>query len=162
MKRPKHGATIKQYAYAKKLLNADGRSKKDIALSVGYAPSMAMNVEAKIESTEGFQNAVIALATESNNMAMAVMAEYKARGLKDFSNKDLNGALNAIGSAWDKFNKHRAPNRSQTTEGNKLRAVIMQRVENQTINQVTHEKPRDISGEEEAKAKGIPDDPNDF
>jgi hypothetical protein len=134
MKRPKHGATLKQYAYATKLLNAEGRSKKDIALSVGYSPSVAMNVENKIENTEGFQNAVIALATESNNMALAVMSEYKARGLEYFSNKDLNGALNAISQAWDRFNKHRAPNKSQTPEGNKLKAVIMQRVENQTIN----------------------------
>jgi len=153
MKRPKHGATIKQYAYATKLLNGQGRSKKDIALSVGYAPSIAANVENKIENTEGFSNAVIALATESNNMVLAVMAEYKARGLKNFSNKDLNGAMNAIAQAWDKFAKHRAPNKNQTPEGNKLKAVIMNRIENQTINN----NPPAVVTRETSKDGGIPD-----
>lgn len=161
MKRPKHGATIKQYAYATKLLNGEGRSKKDIALSVGFSPSVAMNAANKIETTEGFQNAVIDLAGKSNNVVLAVMAEYEARGLKKFSNKDLNGALNAISQAWDRFNKARAPNKIQTPEGNRLKAVILNRIENQTINNLPATPPevevRDIAEEEEAEAKGIPD-----
>lgn len=136
MKRPKNGATIKQYAYAKKLLNADGPSKKDIALSVGYSPSVASNVMNNIEKTEGFHNAVVALAAESNNLVMGIMAEYKARGFTDFSNKDLNGALNAIGTAWDKFNKASAMEKNQDPSKNRLKAVILNRIENQTINNV--------------------------
>lgn len=147
MKRPKHGATIKQFAYAQKLMNAEGKSKKDIALSVGYSLSVANNVENTIEKTEGFANAMIALATKAQNLTLAVMAEYEARGLKDFSNKDLNGALNAIAGAFDRFAKHRAPNKNSTPEGNQLKAVIMQRVENQTINmpqeEVKKENPLD-------------------
>lgn len=133
MKRPAHGATLKQYAYAKKLLNAEGRSKKDIALSVGYSESVAKNVETNIESSEGFQNAVIALSAESNNLVMSVMAEYKARGLKNFSNTDLNGALNAIAKAWEKFNTTRAPNGSNLPV-NPIKQAIIQRIQNQTIN----------------------------
>lgn len=134
MKRPKHGATLKQYAYAKKLLNAEGRSKKDIALSVGFSPSVASNVEAKIEKSEGFQNAIIALASESNNLVMGIMAEYKARGFKEFTNKDLAGALSAISKAWERFNREGDPDRDKSPTGNKLKSIVLQRIENQTVN----------------------------
>lgn len=132
MKRSKVGSTPKQYAYAVKRLNGDGKSKKSIALSVGFSPTVASNAKNKIENTEGYQNAVIQLAAESNNMVLAVMAEYKARGLKKFSNKDLNGALNAIGAAWEKFNKVRAPNGSLQPE-NPIKRAIFQKIENQNI-----------------------------
>ncbi len=80
MKRPKHGATIKQFAYAQKLFNGDGKTKKEIAMSVGYARSVANNTESKIENTEGFQNAMITLAHESNNMLLAcIYALYEHR-----------------------------------------------------------------------------------
>lgn len=126
--------------------------KKDIALSVGYSPSIAHNVSRQIEETEGFQNAMIKLATDSNNLVMAVLAEYKARGLEDFSNKDLNGALNAIASAWDRINKQRAPDSNSDPEKNPLRKVFMQKVENQTINNITQtpvpaEEPIDVNVE---------------
>lgn len=134
MKRPKSGSTIKQMAYAKKLFNGQGKSKKEIALSVGYSPAMANNTEAKIEKSEGFYNALQGLALESNNLVLAVMAEYKARGFTKFSNKDLNGALNAISQAWDRIGKQRAPNGNTDPEKNPLRAVFMQRVEKQIIN----------------------------
>jgi hypothetical protein len=145
MKRTKNGSTMKQLAYARKLLNADGRNKRDIALSVNYSQSMAENAKIKIEDTDGFKNAVIALAAESNNLVLAVMTEYKARGLKNFSNKDLNGAMNAISQGWERFNKQRAPDKIRTPEGNRLRAVIMQQVENQTIN--TQPAVRDVAVE---------------
>lgn len=132
MKRPQKGSTIKQYAYATRRLNGDGVSKKEIALKSGYTMSMAENAKAKIEDTEGYKNAVIQLATESNNLLLAVMAEFKARGLKNFSNKDLNSALNAISGAWDRIEKTRAPNKMKTPEGNPLRAVFTKRVETQT------------------------------
>jgi hypothetical protein len=132
MRRTKTGSTPRQYAYAVKKLNGDGRNNKEIALSVGYPPSTANNTKTKIENTEGFKNAVIKLANESNNMALAVMTEYKARGFTRFSNKELNGAMNAIGAAWERFNKTRAEEGPSKT-GNALRKVILQRVENQTI-----------------------------
>lgn len=134
MKRAKGGSTIRQVAYARKLFNGQGKSKKEIALSVGYSPAIANNANAKIEETEGFHNAMAKLAADSNNLVLAVMEEYKARGLKDFSNKDLNGAMNAIAAAWDRIAKQRAPNRNEDPETNPLRKVFMQKVENQTIN----------------------------
>lgn len=148
MKRPQRGSTIKQYAYATRRLNGDGGTKKEIALKSGYTMSMAENAKAKIESTEGYQNAVIELATESNNLLMAVMAEFKARGLKNFSNKDLNSALNAISGAWDRIEKTRAPNRLKTPEGNPLRAVFTKRVETQTAVFESAEDPATASPEE--------------
>jgi hypothetical protein len=132
MRRPQKGSTIKQYAYATRRLGGQGSSKKEIALLSGFSRSVAENAKNKIESTEGYQNAVIELATESNNLLMAVLAEFKARGLKDFSNKDLNSALNAISGAWDRVEKVRAPNAMKTPQGNPLRAVFTQRVETRT------------------------------
>lgn len=140
MKRPSVGSTPKQYAYAVKRLNGQGRSKKEIALTVGFSPSVASNAKNKIEKTEGYQNAVIELAAESNNIVLAILAEYKARGFKKFSNKDLNGAINAIGGAWEKFNKVRAPNGS-LNDDNPLKKVFMQRIENQTINVTAKDVP---------------------
>jgi len=132
MKRPKHGATLKQFAFAQKLMNAEGPSKKEMALSVGYSPSVANNTEHNIENTEGYKNAVIELANRSNNMVLAAMAEYEARGFDNFSNKDLNGAMNALAAAWDRINKHRAPVKEDPA-GNPLRAIFVKRVETQTV-----------------------------
>lgn len=127
MKRPRSGSTIKQYAYATRRLNGQGNSKKEIALLSGYTPSMAENAKHKIEETEGYQNAVIELAHKSNNLLLAVMAEFKVRGLKDFSNADLTKALNAISGAWDRIEKVRQPDRMKTPEGNRLRGVFTRR-----------------------------------
>jgi len=126
------GSTMKQMAYARGLLGAKGKSKKEIALNVGYSPAVANSVSSHIEDKQGFHNAISALAVDSNNLALAAMAEFKKRGFSDFSNKDLIGALNAIGLAWSKFNQ--APKeKDQSQSTNRLRTVILQQVENQTI-----------------------------
>lgn len=123
---------MKQMAYARKLLGAQGDSKKSIALDVGYSPNVANSVMQHIESKPGFHNAMAALAIDSNNLALAAMHEFQARGFKDFSNKDLVGALNAIGSAWSRFNA--VPKEKNPSErGNKLRTVILNQIENQTV-----------------------------
>ena len=80
---------------------------------------------------------------------------------KDFTNKELTGALNAIGSAWSKFNavpREMKGNRSDST--NKLRTVILQQVENQTITNTDGgiQKEKEEPVVHEAKV----DDPNDF
>lgn len=162
MKRSKNGSSPKQYAYAMNKLGGNGRSKKDIALSSGYSLTMAKNAKSKIENTEGFQNAVLALAHDSNNVAMSILAEYKARGLKNFSNKDLNGALNAIGAAWEKFNKQRAPNGSNQPL-NPIKQAIFQKIENQTVNvteaPASASRPETIEVEAEPVAAGVEEDP---
>lgn len=171
MKRPKRGSTIKQYAYATRRLNGDGKSKKELALKSGFSLAVAENAKAKIEDTEGYKNAIIQLATDSNNLLMAVMAEFQARGLSDFSNKDLNGALNAISAAWDRIEKTRAPDRLRTPEGNPLRALMMKRVETQMVavetvpTEATATPVREEPKEAEFHVKqeeDEDDDPNDF
>ncbi len=133
MKRPQKGSTIKQYAYATRKLGGQGSSKKEIALLSGFSPSVAANAKNKIENTEGYNNAVIVLAAESNNLLLAVLSEFKARGLRDFSNADLTKALNAITGAWTKIEEKRAPSQMKTPEGNPLRGVFQRRVETQTV-----------------------------
>lgn len=132
MKRPQKGSTIKQYAYATRRLGGQGKSKKEIALLSGFSPSVSDNVKAKIEDTEGYQNAVIQLAHKSNNLLLAVMTEFEARGLTDFSNGDLTKALNAISGAWDRIEKVRAPDRMKTVEGNRLRGIFTRQTVTQT------------------------------
>ena len=134
----KRGSTMKQMAYAKRLLGAQGTSKKQIALDSGYSPYVANSISSHIENKPGFNYAVAQLAVDSNNLALAAMHEFKARGFHDFSNKDLIGALNAIGSAWSRFNAG-PKDKDKTPEGNKLRTVILQQVQNQQMT-VTKEK----------------------
>lgn len=136
MKRPRSGSTIKQVAYATRRMNGNASSKKEAALLSGFSLSVAENVKAKVEDTEGYQNAIIGLATESGNLMQAILAEFKARGLKDFNNADLTKALNAITGAWAKIEERRAPNRLKTPEGNPLRAVFMRRTETATFEEV--------------------------
>jgi hypothetical protein len=94
-----------------------------------------------------------ALAVDSNNLALAAMHEFKARGFEDFSNKDLVGALNAIGSAWSRFNAPPPSPKGDGQSGNRLRTVILQQIENATIlesNKVVDATP------------AVPPDNNDF
>jgi len=155
---PKKGmSTIKQMAYAKQILGANGKNKKQIALDVGYSANVANSVMSHIENKPGFNNAMMKLAYESNNLALAAMHEFKARGFADFTNNELIGSLNAIAGAWSKFNMEPRQNPSDSSK-NRLRTVILQRVEQQNI--TTNESigikeveklPTDTAG-----------DPNDF
>ncbi len=136
MPRTKKGqSTPRQVAYANRIFGGQGISRKQIALDVGYPPSVANLVKEKIESSVGFHAAMAKLAADSNNIALAAMHEFQVRGFKDFSNKDLVGALNAIGSAWSRFN-HQQERVSSNSEskGNRLRTIVMNHIENQTLN----------------------------
>jgi len=132
-------STMKQMAYAKRILGGQGVSKQQIALDSGYSPNVARSVASHIEHKPGFNNAMAALAVESNNLALAAMHEFKARGFEDFSNKELVGALNAIGSAWSRFNVIPKEKGSGTGE-NKLRTLILQQVEHQTMTQAKNDE----------------------
>lgn len=153
---------MKQLAYARKLLGGEGSSKKQMALNSGYSSAVANSVSSHIEGKAGFNNAMAALAVDSNNLALAAMHEFKARGFKDFSNKELVGALNAIGNAWSKFNAE-PKDRNSSPSGNKLRTVIMQQVENQTLNtgEVKDKKKKEPIEVVEVKVEEA-DDPMDF
>lgn len=130
------GSTIKQLAYARKLLGGDGMSKRDIAMSVGYSPTSANSVCDHIENKPGFHNAMIKLAKESNNLALAAMEEFKARGFTDFTNNELISALNAIGGAWAKFNAQYREKEVDPSK-NRLRTLVLQQIENQTLSNVS-------------------------
>ena len=123
---------MKQKAYAMRVFGGKGKCKKQIALDVGYSPNVANSISSHIENKPGFNSAMAALAVDSNNLALAAMHEFKARGFREFTNKDLVGALNAIGAAWSRFNTvPKDPNGTQST--NRLRTVILQQIENQTV-----------------------------
>ena len=161
MKAPRGGSTLRQVAYAQRILGAKGNSRKEIALNVGYSMSAANSVKSHIESKPGFHNAMAKLAKESNNSALSAMQEFKSRGFKDFSNKDLVGALNAIGGAWSKFNERGSKAQLTQSTPNRLRTVILQQVENQTVNNLPAgtDQPQEIIDVEVGEAQ---DDPNDF
>ena len=132
MKISRKGSSMKQIAYARRAWGAKQQTKKLIALDVGYSPSVANSVVSKIESRPGFNNAMAKLASDSNNIALAVMSELKARGFEGYTNKDLVGALNAISGAWDRFNKGLMEKPKVEDDGkNRLRTVVLQNIQRQ-------------------------------
>lgn len=144
------------------MLNGGAGSKKEAALLSGYTPAMANNAKAKIEDTEGYHNAMIVLATKSNNLMLAAMHEFEARGLSKFSNKDLVSALNAIGSAWERVEKQRNPSGSKVPEGSNRLAGIFQRktvTETAVIGPVPTEEPASANQEEPADAEFVETSP---
>ena len=144
---------MKQQAYARRVFSADGINKKQIALDVGYSPNIARSITTHVENTPGFQNAMTKLAYESNNLALAAMTEFKARGFTDFTNNEMISALNAIAGAWSKFSAPTEKVGGNTTSTNKLRTVILQQIENQNIVQSTHleEQSTHLASKEEVK-----------
>lgn len=133
MKRSRGGSTIKQFAYATRMMNGQASSKKEAALLSGFSMSVAENAKNKIENTEGFKNAIGILAYRSNNLLVAVMSEFETRGLTKFSNKDLVSAMNAITAAWSKIDEKRAPDKLKTPEGNRLLGVLRRETKTETL-----------------------------
>ena len=142
MKIPKTGSSLRQVAYARRAWGANQETKKLIALDVGYSPSVANSVVSKIESRPGFNNAMAKLAAESNNLALTIMHEFKSRGVKSFSNKDLVSSLNAIAGAWDRFNKGLIESNKPVDNGkNRLRTVILQNINGNVTNTSEEQVP---------------------
>jgi len=129
---PKHGSTNKQKIYALKSFAGEG-SKKQIALDAGYTLNAANSVKTKIESTTGYKNAMVEILKESDNVVLNVFAEFRDRGFKGYDNKELLAALSVITSAWAKFNEVDSGGEGKEKHS-KLRTIIMQQVENQTVN----------------------------
>jgi hypothetical protein len=130
----KTDSTGKQYEYAmKSFARGANTSKKQVALSVGYKPSVANSVVSKIESKQGYKNAVVQLAAKSNNLVIKVMDELNDRGFDKFSNKDLTGALGTLTKSWAQFN---APllKPDDNAGGNRLRTIFLQKINNQVVN----------------------------
>jgi len=125
------------------MMDGNANSKKEAALLSGYSMNVADNVHSKIESTEGYKNAIIVLATKSNNLMLAALTEFEARGLKGFTNAELIKALNAIGSAWERVEKQRAPNKMSTPEGNRLYDIFRKQNSKKPVEAEFVEKPSD-------------------
>ena len=138
-------STLKQMAYARRVFGAKGETKKEIALDVGYSPNSANSVASHIEQKPGFHNAMAKLALESNNLALAAIHEFQGRGFQDFTNAELISALNVIGNAWEKFN---APLKEgdMSKSSNKLRTVVLQQIENQTVSPMAFPEEEKKSG----------------
>lgn len=131
MRRTRNGFTRKQYAYAKRVLGGEGQSKKEIALASGYAPSVAYSVMNKIEKTEGFDNAMSALASESGNIMLKVFHEIKHKDISGYELERLLNAVTIMSQAWQVF----TPKQGKDTDNgaSKLRSIVLNRIENQTI-----------------------------
>ena len=168
MKRPRIGSTIKQVAYATRVLGGAASSKKEAALLSGYSMGIAKNAKTKIETTEGYKNALLALHTRSTNLVNKILVEFELRGFDTFSNKDLISAVNAVVAAWDKIDTKRAPTLMKDPTTNPLRKVFTERVETRSISiepmpdePVIHEQPAE-SADAPIQELPPPDDPNDF
>ena len=134
MRKGSHKTSLKQLAYARRVFNGQGINKKQIALDCGYSPNVANSLSSHIENKPGFLAAMSQLAAESNNLAMEALLEFKRRGFTDFSNAEMSNALNAIAGAWSKFNPEaRAKEHEGSLSTNRLRTIILQQIENQTV-----------------------------
>lgn len=129
---------MKQQAYARRVFSGDGKSKMQIALDVGYSRFAAHSPKSKIESKRGFHNAIAVLARDSNELALAAMHELKGRGFEDFSNKEIISAIGTMAAAWKTFTEPlqkqiESENYNSMDNGNRLRSIVLQRVEKQII-----------------------------
>ena len=123
---------MKQQAYARKIVSAAHDTKKETALAVGYSQSVAHSAKQKIENTEGYSNAMRDLAMETGDVVMYAYASIKNRNLDKEDLKTVLRAVEVLANAFEKFSPR--PKDDNSLKNNRLKAVLMQRVENQTIN----------------------------
>lgn len=131
MKRTRNGSTPRQYAYAVKKLSGDGKSRRQIALSVGYAPSVANKAVEKVETTEGYANAVMELANETGAGILGAIKRLHKEKIPEMDAKDLLETVKVLTSAWSTFT---APLKQDTDKALPYKALLLQHVEQQTIN----------------------------
>ncbi len=141
MRRTKGGYTLKQHAYAMRMLApSDAKSKAQMAREVGYSPSVALSVSDKIEKTEGFSNAIAALAAESGNVALKLMHKLKHQDIGDMSFEVAVDQLTKIAAVFEKF----TPKQSKGDDKpNGLRDIILREVtpvESRTVEEADAEK----------------------
>ncbi len=122
MRRPKNGYTARQLAYATNKLGAKSPSRRQSALAVGYAPSVADKAVEKIENTEGFHNAMAKLASDNGNLALKIYSELKMRDLSKESVPTLLNAVATLAKAWEVYTPKQ---KTLDNDKNPLRAIIL-------------------------------------
>lgn len=139
---PEGGYTEKQMNYALKKFSGEAGNSMQIARSVGYSDAVAKSPKQKIESKTGYKNAMLEILRKSDNQVLKIMGAIDKRGFDEYSNKDLINALTAIGQAWAKFNDvaKGGDGDDAIVKHNQLRTIVMNRIENQTVNQVAETK----------------------
>lgn len=156
MKRPKNGSTTRQMAYAMRSLSPqEATSKREMALAVGYAQSVADKPGQKIESTEGYANAMALLASKSGNVALKVLHELQNRDLGKESVSTLLEAISTIGAAWERFTPQIVKD-DEKIKRNSLRDIILEDV------RVIDAETKDVGTQEKAQVSTLEDDPMDF
>lgn len=117
----------KQWAYAQNKLAGRASTKHELALLSGFSPATAKKVKEKIESKQGYKNAMVELARQSNNILVKVLHEFDKRDLTEFSNKEIIGAVKAITDSWAKIDTQKKESLDKDPEKNPLRALYVQR-----------------------------------
>ena len=131
MKRLKNGYTRKQYAYAQRSLSPS-RTKKADALAVGYSPSVANNAMARIENTEGYANALGALASEAGNITLKFMAHLKHADLSKMDVPTAMTQLEKIAGIFERLTVQ--PKAEAEKKGvNPLRTIILEHVKSRDV-----------------------------
>lgn len=132
MPRGKKRPTLKQEAYAmRRLAPKKATTKKAIALAVGYSPSVAKNVLEKIESTEGYANAMTSLARESGNVVLQILNALKHKDMSKEDTKTLVDAASTMANVWKSINIPLQPKDEPTK--NSLKVVFQNHAKEQTV-----------------------------
>ncbi len=97
MKKP----SIRQMRYAYGLMNYH-KNKRQVALDAGFSESTA-RVPKLIENKVGFKLAMAQIAGETENMAMKILFELKARDMSKMSNQELLYSMNVMSKTWERF-----------------------------------------------------------
>ena len=134
MKRTKEGYTRKQYAYAQRSLSP-ATTKKEDALAVGYSPAVAHSVAQKIEQTEGYSNAIAALASDAGNVALKIMHKLKHADIDKMSFETAVDQLTKVAAVFEKFTPQARAEEPKKANG--LRAIILEHV-------VAHDAPSKV------------------
>lgn len=131
MKRRRNGSTDMQKEYARRRLTGVYESKKATALSVGYTHSVAVSPKSKIESTEGYANAVRDLAEETGDIVLMAYQSLKKRNLDNESTETVLKCINTLANAFKVFSDDKKQDYDQPE--NRLRLAINQHIQHQTI-----------------------------
>ena len=155
MKRPRNGSTMRQRAYALNVLRPAGKStKKEAALAAGYSPSVAQSIVSKIESTEGFSNAMRDLAAESGNVVLQILHTLKHKDMAKEDFKTLIDAASTMANVWDKLNI-KPKEKGDAEKINNLKVIFQNHAKDATINATTEgatiHATEDQAGEDQAQ-----------